>query len=98
MHVPCRRGAAARGTGPAGGTHAAPQISRRAKHARARRRCAMARHRLAYILAFRLAATLAAAMLAYAALERVRDPGLSLVTLGLTHAAHVVALGFLVYV
>jgi HAMP domain-containing protein len=58
----------------------------------------MARHRLAYILAFRLAATLAAAMLAYAVLEWVRNPELSLVTLGVTHAAHVVALGLLVYV
>lgn len=57
----------------------------------------MARHRLAHILAVRLAVTFTAAMAAYAALEWIRDPELSLVALGLTHAAHVVALGLLVY-
>jgi uncharacterized Zn finger protein len=51
----------------------------------------LARHRLAYILAIRLALTFAAAMLAYAGFERIRDPESSLVTLGGAHAAHVVA-------
>lgn len=58
----------------------------------------MARHRLAYILAIRLAVTFTGAMSAYAVLEWIRNPELRMVTLGVTHAAHVVALGLLVYV
>lgn len=57
----------------------------------------MARPRLASIFAFRLALTLAAAMVAYAVVQRALNPGVSWTSLALEHGAHVLSLGLLVY-
>ena len=57
----------------------------------------MPRSRLASIFAFRLALTLAAAMLAYAVLQRILDPDVSWARLAVEHGLHVVVLGLLLY-
>lgn len=58
----------------------------------------MARSRLASVFAFRLALTLAAAMLASAVLQRALNPGTSWTTLAVEHGVHVITLGLLLYV
>lgn len=58
----------------------------------------MARSRLASVVAFRLAVTLAAAMLADALVERALTPEASWTKLAVEHGAHVLSLGLLLYV
>jgi methyl-accepting chemotaxis protein len=58
----------------------------------------MRRSRLASIFAFRLAVTVAAAMAAYALLQRYREPQESWASLGATHLWHVAVLALLLYV
>lgn len=58
----------------------------------------MARSRLASVFALRLALTLAAAMLAYAVLQRALNPDMSWTKLAVEHGAHVLSLGPLLYV
>lgn len=57
----------------------------------------MRRSRLASIVAFRLAVTLAAAMAGYALVQRYREPEESWASLGFTHLWHVAALALLLY-
>lgn len=57
----------------------------------------MPRPRLASVFAIRLALTLAAAMLGYAAIERLLEPDVTWAKLAFEHGAHVVTLGLLVY-